>query len=68
MNIFYRPTYKSEATQFLDQLKTDRPGVEAGQQEGMALLWDKQVDREANKGYRAARVLQKAYVYFSWSK
>ncbi len=68
MNIFRRPDYKSETTQFLNQLKADRPGLQAGQREGLSLLWDKQVDREANKAYRAARVPQRPYVYFSWTK
>ncbi len=68
MNIFRRPDYRSETTQFLNQLKTERPALQAGQREGVALLWDKQVDREAWKGFRAARVAQGPYVYFSWSK
>ena len=31
MNIFYRPFYTSEATQFINQLKQDRPHLEASQ-------------------------------------
>lgn len=68
MNIFRRPDYRSEATQFLNQLKTERPSLQASQREGVSLLWDKQVDREAWQGYRAARVEQDPYVYFSWKK
>ena len=31
MNIFRRPHYESEITQFLEKLKTDKPTMEAGQ-------------------------------------
>lgn len=63
MNIFRRPDYKSEATQFIDQLKATRPELDAGQVQGRALLWDKEVDRTAWQGYRDAQVPQKPYVY-----
>lgn len=57
--------YESDFTQFLKKLKDERPGIERGQQEGRALLWDKEVDREAQAAYREARVAQKPYVYSS---
>lgn len=63
MNIFRRPDYQSEATQFIDQLKTAKPTLEAEQRQGRALLWDKNVDRSAVKAYGEARVEQKPYVY-----
>jgi hypothetical protein len=63
MNIFYRPFYTSEATQFIEQLKQERPQLEAAQREGRELLWDKPVDREAWRAYRAAQVAQQPYVY-----
>jgi hypothetical protein len=63
MSFFRRPDYKSEATQFIDQLKTSRPQLEAEQRKGRALLWDKPQDRDAQQGYKAARVAQKPYVY-----
>jgi hypothetical protein len=63
MNIFRRPDYKSEATQFIDKLKATQPELDAGQVQGRALLWDKEVDRTAWKGYREAQVAQKPYVY-----
>jgi hypothetical protein len=63
MNIFYRPQYTSSATQFLDELKTKNPAIEAGQREGRSLLWDKAVDRGAWSEYRAGQVEQKPYVY-----
>jgi hypothetical protein len=63
MSIFRRPDYQSEATQFIDHLKTDKPTLEAEQRQGRALLWDKKIDRNAVKEYDEARVEQKPYVY-----
>lgn len=63
MNIFRRPDYRSEATQFIDQLKVTKPALEAQQRQGRALLWDKQIDRAAQQEYREAKVLQQPYVY-----
>jgi hypothetical protein len=63
MNIFYRPKYQSEVTQFIDQLKTKDANLEAKQRQGRELLWDKTVDRDAWSEYRAAEVDQKPYVY-----
>lgn len=63
MNIFYRPKYQSEATQFLTELKTKDPALQTKQVQGRALLWNKVVDRAAWNGYRAAEVSQQAYVY-----
>ena len=63
MSIFRRPDYQSDTTQFINQLKTSRPELAKEQREGRALLWDKQVDLQAQKDYRAARVAQKPYVY-----
>ena len=63
MNIFYRPMYHSEASEFIDQLKVKDPELAARQSSGRALLWNKAVDRDAWNGYRAAQVAQKPYVY-----
>ncbi|MBV8618182.1 MAG: DUF3460 family protein [Curvibacter sp.] len=63
MSIFRRPDYSSETTQFIDQLKRSRPELDAQQQAGRALLWDKPQDREAQAAYEQARVAQKPYVY-----
>ena len=63
MSIFRRPDYQSDATQFINQLKSQRPELDQQQQEGRALLWDKQVDRTVWTEYRAGRVQQKPYVY-----
>lgn len=63
MTIFRRPDYKSDTTQFIDQLKAAKPALESEQRQGRALLWDKSVDRAAWKDYRTAEVAQQAYVY-----
>ncbi len=63
MPIFRRPDYQSDATQFIQQLKAQRPELEAQQRQGRNLLWDKQIDRSAQQGYKAARVPQQPYVY-----
>jgi hypothetical protein len=61
--IFRRPDYKSEITQFIEQLKSEKPDLEAQQRAGRALLWDKHVNREAQSEWREANVPQKPYVY-----
>jgi hypothetical protein len=63
MSIFRRPDYQSDATQFINQLKTSRPELDQQQQAGRALLWDKQVDRKVWGEYRGGQVAQKPYVY-----
>jgi len=68
MSFFRRPDYHSDASQFIDQLKTTKPTLEAEQRQGRALLWDKAVDRNAVKEYSEARVPQKPYVYQTNSK
>jgi hypothetical protein len=68
MNIFHRPYYVSEATQFLNQLKASNPEIEVGQRQGLSLLWNKSVDSAAWNGFDAARVAQKPYVYLNEGK
>lgn len=63
MSIFRRPDYQSDTTQFINQLKTQRPELDTQQQEGRALLWDKQLSRDEQQAFKAARVTQKPYVY-----
>ncbi|MFZ4480553.1 MAG: DUF3460 family protein [Rhodoferax sp.] len=63
MNIFYRPKYQSDATQFINELKAKNPDMAAKQDQGRALLWDRTLDRDALNGYQAAKVSQNAYVY-----
>lgn len=63
MSFFRRPDYESDTTQFIKQLKAQKPELDAQQQTGRALLWDKQVDYDIWKEYNAARVAQQPYVY-----
>jgi hypothetical protein len=63
MSLFRRPDYRSEATQFIDQLKATRPTLDEEQRKGRSLLWDKAIDRLALMGFRKAKVAQKPYVY-----
>ena len=63
LNIFRRPDYRSDTTQFIDQLKADKPVLEAEQRQGRELLWDKQVSRNEQQDFQAGRVAQKPYVY-----
>ena len=63
MSFFRRPDYQSDATQFINGLKTQKPSLEAEQRAGRALLWDKNVDRSAWDDFDAAEVAQKPYVY-----
>jgi hypothetical protein len=65
MNLFRRPDYQSETTQFITQLKLSTPQLEAEQLAGRALLWDKAINRDAAADIAAGRVAQKAYVYGS---
>jgi Protein of unknown function (DUF3460) len=62
MPLFWKP-YKSDVTQFIEQLKRQRPALEEEQRRGRSLLWDKAVDAEAQEGYADARVAQQPYVY-----
>jgi hypothetical protein len=64
-SIFRRPDYNSDVTQFIEQLKTEKPDLEARQRAGRAILWDKNVDREAWSEFREAQVAQQPYVYGS---
>jgi hypothetical protein len=65
MSIFRRPDYTSEVTQFIDGLKAKKPTLEAEQRAGRALLWDKQLDRNAEQGFQDGRLDQQAYVYLT---
>ena len=58
--------YESDHTKFIAELKAKNPGIEEGQREGRALLWDKapQTLTEQQK-LAESRVKQQAYVYQS---
>jgi len=68
LRIFRRPDYNSDTTDFIEQLKAKKPGIEAGQRAGRALLWDKHIDRDLQSEWEEASVQQKPYVYFSQSQ
>ena len=56
--------YQSEITQFLNELKSEKPELEADQQAGRALLWDKEpLSIEDQRRAKAAKLKQRAYVY-----
>jgi hypothetical protein len=63
MSFFARPHYTSDATDFLQKLKADKPELEQAQRRGRALLWDKQIDRDFESQADAADVPQQSYVY-----
>lgn len=62
MPLFWKP-YKSDITQFIDELKAKKPTLEEEQRRGRALLWDRRVDRDAEAEYSEGRVPQQPYVY-----
>ncbi|MBK8739822.1 MAG: DUF3460 family protein [Betaproteobacteria bacterium] len=55
--------YVSEHTKFISELMKKNPRMEEGQQIGRSLLWDKQIDREAQRRFQEAKVPAKAYAY-----
>ncbi|CAN1487928.1 Protein of unknown function DUF3460 [Burkholderiaceae bacterium] len=56
--------YQSDITRFLAQLKIDQPNLEASQQAGRALLWDKNpLSAEDQRRTLNATIKQRAYVY-----
>jgi Protein of unknown function (DUF3460) len=62
MPLFWK-AYKSEITQFIEEMKAKKPTLEAEQRAGRALLWDRDIDRSEQAEYDAARVAQQPYVY-----
>ena len=56
--------YESEITQFLRELKKERPQLEAEQQRGRAIWWDRPQSLELQKRHRDSRVPQRAYVFY----
>ncbi len=62
-SVFRRPDYRSEATQFIDQLKVTDPELAARQRQGRELLWDKTINRQTRDEFQTARVKQNPYVY-----
>jgi hypothetical protein len=67
MPLFWKP-YKSDVTSFIDELRAQKPTLEAEQRAGRALLWDKSLDRSAQADWQEAAVPQQAYVYQTKTK
>ncbi len=59
----FRKAYKSDVTSFIEELKANKPTLEAEQRHGRQLLWDKHIDRDAQAEYADAKVPQQPYVY-----
>jgi hypothetical protein len=60
-----RAMYQSDITQFLNQLKQQKPNLEAEQRRGRSLLWDKQpIDLDERATQQSSRVQQTSYVYY----
>ncbi|MEX3555821.1 MAG: DUF3460 family protein [Burkholderia gladioli] len=58
-------SYTSDVTQFLNQLKQQKPALEDEQRKGRALLWDKQpIDLDERSEQQQSRVKQTSYVYY----
>ena len=56
--------YKSDATQFLDQLMAEHPEMDAQRLENRNLLWDVALDPKVQAGFAAAEVAKKPYTYY----
>jgi len=56
--------YESEITQFLKDLKAQRPRLDAEQREGRAIWWDRDaIDLEQAKRLKESRVPARPYAY-----
>jgi hypothetical protein len=63
-NVFIKNgDYRSDATNFIADMKRARPELDAQQRAGRALLWDKNVNLSEQADTQAARVKNKAYPY-----
>ena len=56
-------TLQVRITEFIEELKAKKPSLEAEQRAGRGLLWDRDIDRDAQADYGDARVAQQGYVY-----
>lgn len=64
---FQRPHYRSDTTDFINDLKNARPELDEQQVQGRALLWDKELDRQQQAEVNAGNVQPTAYVYYAYS-
>ena len=56
--------YKSDATQFLDQLVADHPELEQERLANRDLLWDVELKPEEQAGFEAEKKKKKPYTYY----
>ena len=63
LSLFRRADYTSDATEFIYQLKLNKPTLEAEQRAGRALLWDKRLLAAEQADFLDGKVAQKSYVY-----
>ncbi|QEY24715.1 DUF3460 family protein [Neisseria animalis] len=56
--------YRSDATQFLDQLIADNPELETERMENRNLLWDVELNPQEQAGFEAAKVEKQPYTYY----
>ena len=61
MPLFWK-RYKSDVTEFIEELKAKKPSLEEEQRAGR-LLWDRRIDREAQAEFGDANVPMQPYVY-----
>ena len=62
MPLFWKP-YTSDVTEFIKELKANKPSLEDEQRAGRALLWDRALDRDKLAAWRDAKVPMQPYVY-----
>ena len=55
--------YESEYTKFLREMRAQHPQWEKEQADGLALLWDRKIDREAEKKFEESTEPQRPYPY-----
>lgn len=55
--------YQSETTQFLNKYIEEHPEEIQQRLKNRGLLWDVQLDAEAEAGYEAAKLPKKPYAY-----
>jgi hypothetical protein len=60
--------YESDIGRFLREMKEHDPAVEAGQKQGRAIWWDKQMDPDMYRRFRESGLVQPAYAYQSKSR
>jgi len=55
--------YQSDFTRFMNDYLEHHPEVEAQRREYRLTFWDRQVDRDDQRRWKASQVPQKPYVY-----